>query len=411
MAKRITRDDATTRGLQPTDLIGKMVSALQGEFDEEKDKGVVIRAMGGEENTPFEAVPFGIPVLDTYLHGGIPVGRITEVYGPEGSGKSTLCFHAMAAHCRAVAEGHQGLVLYVDSEYGFDAPYAARIGVDMSRVIMVQPEWGQQAFKAIFNFCEDVALSRQGLDPTKPIKNGKVIKGYEPLDGGPFTGHAAVFLDSVASLVPKSAYDRVHEAGDFDAVAVAELARLMSQNLNEITGPIYRAKVAALFTNQTRVGGIGGYSGTFVTTPGGNALKFYASSRWETGLRQTIKEGPVDSPRIVGRYGSLRVVKCRLFSPFAPELKLPYTARGIDMSHVVFETLLTTGILAKKDSWYRFVVPENHPYAGMKFQGTNGFHTMLEAKEIALPELEALARGTAGVTPAVVEAPIIEEVQ
>lgn len=393
MARRITRSEVSARGTEPSDLIGKMVEGLREDLGDPADKGVVIRAMGGEESNPFEAVPFGIPVLDNYLHGGIPIGRITEVFGPEGSGKTTLCYHAMAAHCKALADGQQGLCLYIDSEYRFDAPYAARIGVDMKRVILSQPEWGQQSFKAIGGFCERVSIMRAGFDPTAPIVKNKSVVGYEPLAGGPFTGHAAVLLDSVAALLPKSAYERIRTEGDYDGQVPAEQARMMSVHLQNIVGLVYRARAAAMFTNQTRVGGIGGYSGTYETTPGGNALKFYATARWKTGIRGPIKEGSSEDARVVGRMGSLQVVKCSLFSPFAPELRLPYTERGIDMSRILFDSLLTTGALKKDGSWYKFDAPERHPYAGMKFQGTNGFYEMLDAGTIAVPVLEALVRG------------------
>lgn len=391
----MARRKSTVGDDTPDDVLAAIERGLIEELGGD-NPGVVIRRMSSEDVKPFEAVPFGVPVLDKFLHGGIPVGRLTEIFGPESSGKSTICMHALA-----VMSQQGGVAMYVDAEHAFDAPYAQRIGVDISRVLIVQPDWGQQAFKLIHGFCTHLAVRRAGFDPLKPLSNKSDRRyPFETLPE-PFTARACVLVDSVAALVPKAEYDRTEE-GDFEGDQPAEQARMMSRQLRPLIRPIARGKVAALFTNQTR-SKINVRFGSPETTPAGAALKFYASSRWRTGHRGMISSAGKVTPgqeasdddvkaKVEGRYCSIQVVKCKLFNPFAPELVLPFTERGIDMSRVIFDGLTTLGIIEKNGAWYSIRKP-GHRMDGLKWQGINGYFELVEkGGQEFLNELQAMSQ-------------------
>ena len=371
----------------PDDILDDIQASIEGRLDGDH-KGVVIRRMSDDHAVKFDAVPFGIAPLDAYLHGGIPTGRITEIYGPESSGKTTLCYHAMAV----MSNNPGDVCLYIDSEHGFDAIYAQRIGVVLDRVIIMQPDYGEQAFNAIYGFCEEMGIRRQGYNPKRPLKSKSGRRyPYEKLAGGPWKGKACVLVDSVAALVPKAEHDRVTD-GDFEGQNPAEQARMMSRQLRPLVRPIAQGDVAALFTNQIREK-VNVRFGSPQTTPGGNALKFYASSRWSMGHRGYLRRGSGENGKIIGRECAIQVVKCRLFDPFAPELKLPFTARGIDLSSVVFDALRTLEVIRKSGSWYQIHAP-GHAYHEMKWQGTNGYDALVEDGTLDVKTLEELARNS-----------------
>lgn len=380
--KKIVRKAKADGETAPEDILGAVQRDLEGSV-EGGGRGVVIRRMTDDHFKPFDAVPFGIPPLDTYLHGGIPNGRITEIYGPESSGKTTLCYHALATMVR-----ENGVGVYIDSEHAFDAPYAERIGVDLDRVFIVQPEWGEQAFRTIRNFCHKMELRRAGYDPDKPLKS-KPKTGLAFQKCEPWKNKAVILVDSVAALVPRSEWERLEE-GDYETRVPAEPARMMSNMLRPLTGPISRAQVACLMTNQVR-SNIAVTFGSKQTTPGGNALKFYASSRWRTGHRGMLKRGSAENAPVVGRLCSIQVVKCKLFNPFAPELVLPFTERGIDMAHLLFDTLMTLEVIKKDGSWYH-IEKTGHPYDAVKWQGTNGYFELVDNGGFDINVLTELAR-------------------
>lgn len=366
--KTIKKSEAADKG--PADVISMV---LGDDFGNAK-------RLTDAERTKFPAVPSGISAIDKYLHGGLAVGTLTEVSGPPGSGKSTLVDLFMGSMCR-MSQG-DAMFLLVDTEHGYDAPYAARYGVVNDRVIRITPRYGEEAMQQMYLWARNVALLRRGLDPRKPTKFETITKGNKKVpyavewarnetypDG--WDGMAAIFVDSVARLVPKTAWQR-QQIGDESPPPVAEMGRMMSDKIRMFPDVIADGAIAMLMTNQERAANIG-TPGPQKAQPGGNALPFYASNRWVTGKRGKITVGEEE----IGRYHSLKVVKSRNFSIYRQELLIPYTERGIDFGIMCFDSALQLGLLAKNGSWYTF---QNcgEPLDGIKFQGLNGFSTMMD---------------------------------
>lgn len=393
---RVTSEEAKAKGLAPDDVFARMRKSFD---DSPPEEGGRIRTLA-ESIKQEDTVPTGIPPLDRFLHGGVWVGRVTEISGPPESGKTSLCNAIMAAMCRAMAEGHQGLALYVDAERAFNAPYATLMGVDVSRVFICEPQYGQQAFKRIYEFSRDVLLMRQGKDPSTRERHGNAKTGYtytyKDLPGGPWKGRAVAFIDSLAALMSLAEFERIEE-GNFDSQQMAEQARMSSVGMRDVNGIIADARVALVITNQQReqIGQGPMQFGPRKTTPGGSAPLYYASVRLETGRRDQIKEGTGEDARVIGQYLSVRCRKSKVYSKFEgmDEIKLPYTARGLDYGMLMFDTLMTVGNLKKGGAWYSFEC-EGHPYHGKKFQGSKPFYDMLSAGDITLAELERIALGT-----------------
>jgi recombination protein RecA len=392
--KRITSAEAKTSGLAPDDVFARM----RRSFEDSGEAGRIRPAADAIRTE--DTVPTGIPPLDRFLHGGVWMGRVTEVSGPPESGKTSLCYAVMASMCRAMDEGHAGLALYVDAERAFNAEYAQKMGVDLKRVFICEPQYGQQAFQRIYEFSRDVLLMRQGLDPSTRVRKGTEKTGYtyeyEPLPGGPWKGRAVAFMDSLAALMSLAEYERVEE-GDFSGKGMAEQARMASVGFREIIAIIADARVALVITNQQRENISAGPMafGPKKTTPAGSASLYYASVRLETGKRDQIKDGASDDAQVIGQYLSVRCRKSKVYSKFegAAEIKLPYTVNGLDYGMLMFDSLMTLGILKKNESWYSFVC-EGHPLHGQKFQGTKPFHEWLADGRLTLSGLEELALGT-----------------
>jgi recombination protein RecA len=392
--KKVTSDEAKAKGLAPDDIFERVRRSFAGS-------GEAGRIKTAEEAVKEEdTVPTGIPPLDRFLHGGVWMGRVTEISGPNESGKTSLCYAIMAAMCRGMAEGHQGLALYVDAERAFNREYAEKMGVDVKRVFLCEPQYGQQAFQRIYEFSRDVLLMRQGLDPSTRVRKGSEKTGYhfeyDPLPGGPWTGRAVAFIDSLAALMSLAEFERV-EQGKFDGNQMAEQARMSSVGMREIVGVISESRVALVITNQQRENISSGPMsfGPKKTTPGGSAPLYYASVRLETGRREQIKDGNGEEARVIGQYLSVRCKKSKVYSKFEglDEIKLPYTARGIDYGMLMFDTLMTLGILKKNGAWYSFDC-EGHPSHLQKFQGAKPYYDMLASGALSLSELEKLALGT-----------------
>ena len=253
-------------------------------------------------------VPTGVAVIDQAIGvGGIPRGRISEVFGAEGCGKTSLCLHAIAEAQRA------GLnALFVDAEHSLSPERMKAIGVDTSRLIISQPDSGERALDLV-----DMAA-----------RSGKF---------------AIIVVDSVAALTPQVEMDK-----DMGDSVMGVHARLMSQAMRKLTAPLSRSKTALLFTNQTRAK-IGGY-GAAETTTGGNALKFYASLRLRMQLIGKIEN--TAGERISGKY-KLTVVKNKLACPFkTAEFEINHN--GIDDSGYIIQQLLDAGILEKAGSFIKY---------------------------------------------------------
>jgi len=280
------------------------VSQIKKQFGD----GAVMR-MGEATHLAVESIPTGSLALDQALGvGGIPRGRVTEIYGPEASGKTTLCQHIVAESQR-----QGGLVAYIDMEHALDPSYAARCGVDIDNLYIAQPDTGEQA-----------------LEITETLVRSGAIE--------------VVVVDSVAALVPRAEIE-----GDMGEPTMGLQARLMSQALRKLSGAIKQTNTAVVFTNQLRQR-IGVMFGNPETTTGGMALKFYASVRIDVRRIESIKVGQ----EIVGNRVRARVVKNKVAAPFrVAEFEILYN-EGISKVGGILDLAVETGLVDKKGSFYLY---------------------------------------------------------
>lgn len=302
-------------------------------------KGAVMR-MGAKADTRVQTVSTGSLALDEALGvGGFPRGRIIEVYGPESSGKTTLALHAVAEVQKA-----GGTAAYIDAENAMDPKYATNLGVDIDSLLLSQPDTGEQ-----------------GLE----IADTLVASGAVDI----------VVVDSVAALVPRAEID-----GEIGDAHVGLQARLMSQALRKLSGQINRTKTIAIFINQIREK-VGIMFGNPETTPGGRALKFYATIRLEVRRAEPIKDGT----DIIGNRTKIKVVKNKVAPPFrVAEVDIMY-GQGISQTGEIVDMAVARDVIDKSGSWYSY----NNMRIG---QGRENLKAYLDEHEDLKNEIRARIR-------------------
>ncbi len=295
-------------GSQMDEARKAMLDKALGDIVKRYGDGSIMR-LGEAHSMMVEIIPTGSLSLDIALGvGGIPRGRITEIYGPESSGKTTICQHIVAE-----AQRLGGTTAFVDMEHALDPAYAAKCGVDIDNLYVSQPDTGEQA-----------------LEITETLVRSGAID--------------LVVIDSVAALVPRSEIE-----GDMGDAQMGAMARLMSQALRKLSGAINQTKTAVVFTNQLRQK-IGVMFGNPETTTGGNALKFYASVRLDVRRIQSIKVGA----EIIGNRTRVRVVKNKVAPPFrTAEFDIMYN-EGISKVGDLVDLATELGILDKRGAFYSY---------------------------------------------------------
>lgn len=305
---------AQTKTVQKTDTDAapegkaKALGVALDQIEKQFGKGAIMKLGENHASSNVEFTSTGCLSLDIALGGGIPRGRVVEIYGPESSGKTTLTLHAIAE-----VQKNGGTAAFIDAEHALDPNYAKRIGVDVANLLLSQPDNGEQA-----------------LEITETLVRSNAVD--------------LIVVDSVAALVPRAEIE-----GDMGDSLPGLQARLMSQALRKLTGVISRSKATVIFINQIRMK-IGVMFGNPETTTGGNALKFYSSVRMDIRRIGQIKQGD----DIVGNRTRVKVVKNKIAPPFKEvEFDIMYN-EGISKAGDLIDLASSKGIIEKAGAWYSY---------------------------------------------------------
>jgi recombination protein RecA len=327
----------------------KALSLAIAQIEKSFGKGAIMKMGADAPKMRVECIPTGAINLDAAIGvGGIPRGRVTEIYGPESSGKTTLCLHVVANAQRA-----GGTAAFIDAEHALDTEYAARLGVDIDKLLVSQPDTGEQAME----ICEVL------------VRSGAVD---------------VIVIDSVAALVPKAEIE-----GEMGDSHMGLQARLMSQALRKLTGAIARSNTSVIFINQLREK-IGVMFGNPETTTGGKALKFYASLRLDIRRIGPVKE----KEDVIGSHVRVKVVKNKVAPPFKQaEFDIMY-AEGISHASLLVDIGAESGIIEKSGAWYSY----NTQRIG---QGRENAKLFLKDNPAVMAEIEEKVKGVLGINKAV----------
>jgi len=324
----------------------KAIDAALAQIERQFGKGSLMR-MGDKTRTPIEVIPTGAIALDVALGvGGLPRGRVVEIYGPESSGKTTVALHAVAN-----AQKAGGLAGFIDAEHALDPDYAKALGVDTENLYISQPDNGEQALEIA-----DTLIRSGALD--------------------------IIVIDSVAALVPRAEIE-----GEMGDSHVGLQARLMSQALRKITGALNHSRTTAIFINQLREK-VGVMFGSPETTTGGRALKFYASVRLDVRRIETLKDGQ----EAVANRTRVKVVKNKVAPPFRQaEFDIVY-GEGISREGGLIDMGVENGFVRKSGAWYTYE-------SGQLGQGKENARTYLKDNPDIANEIEKKIKEKLGVGP------------